>query len=466
MKTRLARWVGAAAALVTTGIAASASAQLTADDPLAGISDGQAFLRSADNNFFLFPSGRMAIDGLGFIRPTDEMPESTLVVRRARLEVAGWIGRALYYQLGGDFAAAPPPGADPRIPNALATTDDYLAFAPFALGPIRDMFVVQAGQFDAPFTYENRVSDKYTDFLERSLTVRSFAVPSNKEIGAMVHGTPPSRTFYYSLGVFNGDGPNFKTVDANLDVIGRAWIAPFQLAGIRQAGGIRVGGSFWVGERGADGLGLASGSTAGGFKFFDPKWTLAKTPAELHQHGSLRAFAAELDAPISPRFGLRFEYVHKTQQLDEDDTSAAASGKLNVLQSAQLQGDSLYFEAWGWIFGDARMLGEQGLQLPTRVETLRVGKPQHGLQVVARFDHLRVNVTPDGTRDLQDPVTGTTRVEAPALGLNYWYSKRFRASFNYGLNVIDGSTRAVGVAKQKNNGTAEQELSLRVAVAL
>ena len=40
-------------------------------EPLAGFSDGTAFLRSPDNTFILFPSGRLHIDGRrpGPVRP-------------------------------------------------------------------------------------------------------------------------------------------------------------------------------------------------------------------------------------------------------------------------------------------------------------------------------------------------------------------------------------------------------------
>ena len=53
-------------------------------------------------------------------------------------------------------------------------------------------FNFQVGQFDAPFTLENRTSDKYFDFMERSLAVRAFAVPNNKEDGIMLWGYLPA----------------------------------------------------------------------------------------------------------------------------------------------------------------------------------------------------------------------------------------------------------------------------------
>ena len=86
---------------------------------------------------------------------------------------------------------------------------------------------IQIGQFDAPFTLENRTVDKYIDFMERSITVRSFAVPMNKEIGVMLHGMAPQKYLRYELGIFNGDGGNVRNPDNHFDVIGRAYFAPW-----------------------------------------------------------------------------------------------------------------------------------------------------------------------------------------------------------------------------------------------
>ena len=63
-------------------------------------------------------------------------------------------------------------------PSNIGTTDDYVALA-----PLKNLAILQVGQFDAPFTLENRTSDKYFDFMERSITVRAFGIPENKEIG-------------------------------------------------------------------------------------------------------------------------------------------------------------------------------------------------------------------------------------------------------------------------------------------
>src|ERR687885_574804 len=60
------------------------------NEPLAGFSDGTAFLRSTDGQFVLLPSGRVHIDGYAFV--SDDKPNPGFLLRRARAELSGWIG--------------------------------------------------------------------------------------------------------------------------------------------------------------------------------------------------------------------------------------------------------------------------------------------------------------------------------------------------------------------------------------
>jgi hypothetical protein len=460
---RLGRWLGAAALGAATLAASPARAddQLGPNDPIAGWTDGTVFLRSPGNNFVLFPSGRLQVDAYTFARPTNDMPVDSVLLRRARLELTGWVGPWVYWSIAGDFAAGAPAGADPIAQSWLATTDNYVALAPFG-----DRVILQAGQFDAPFTLENRTSDKYFDFMERPITVRAFGVPSNKEVGAMVHGLPLlNKGIYYSVGAFNGDGQNFKNVDNNFDLMGRAWVAPFALAGFEPLEKVTIGGSFWYGQRDATGLPLATQTTQGGFAFTSPKWTLpdGKTPGELHQKGELNAYAFEVNVPIMHRFGLRFEYVNKTQGLADMDISGAANGKLAYFGSAKLSGSSFYGEAWGWILGDDRIIGDPGLQMPVRLKKMADPAPKHGLMVAARVDNLEQRI--EGFE--KNPNVGYTHVIAPEIGINYWYSKRFRATFNYVMNFLEGDTAAITKARTKNgNNAIEHEMLFRLGIAL
>jgi hypothetical protein len=431
-------------------------------EPLAGFSNGTAFLRAPDNSFILLPNGRLQIDNYFFKSANSGLPKNTFLLKRARLELNGWVGRAFYFSIAADFASAPPSlSTSPAVQTNLNTTDDYIAFAPWG-----DLAIFQIGQYDAPFTLENRTSDKYFDFMERSVTVRAFGIPSNKEQGLMVHGTNAERNYYYSLAVLNGDGQNFRNVDNQFDAMGRAWFAPLSFGAPAVLHDITLGGSFWTGDR-SSGLALANQTTQGGFTILNTGLSFTdatnKTPIEVHQQGRLNAFALELNAPIAHKAGLRVEYVNKNQPLSAVDVTNAKTPV--IIGGMRLKGWSTYGELWFWAIGDDRIIGEPGMQMPTRLKKFGVKPLEHGLMIAVRVDYLDEQVTEAADAMLlmlKAPSVGTTKVIAPELGINYWLSRRFRATFNYVLNHFDGTTSYIKGLKSKN----EHEFGFRFAIAL
>src|SRR5207244_381508 len=111
----------------------------------------------------------------------DPRPKDTLFVRRARAELQGTFMGHFDFHIAGEFASTPATGATGTVADAYVIVD-YLPY-----------LKLQAGQFDLPFTLENRTSDKYFDFMERSVVVRSFGVPANKDQGAMLFGWLPKK---------------------------------------------------------------------------------------------------------------------------------------------------------------------------------------------------------------------------------------------------------------------------------
>jgi phosphate-selective porin len=439
------------------------------EEPLAGFSDGTAFLRSPDNGFILFPNGRLQTDLYTFNRnegAANKSLNNTFLLRRARIEVTGWIGGLAYFSIAGDFAQGPPAAAAPVSPSNLATTDDYVAIAPW-----KNLAILQVGQYDAPFTLENRTSDKYFDFMERSITVRSFGIPDNKELGAMIHGFNDDKNFYYSLGVFNGDGQNFKNIDDQADWMGRAWVAPFSFHGDGPLHDVEIGGSFWTGDR-ANTLPFTSQTTQAGFAFlsnssfgFTPMGGTAET-IQLRQVGRLKAFAVELNAPIDHKYGARGEFVWKDSPLSADNVTNNAT---TILGGADLKGYSMYGELWAWVLGDDRIIGDQqGLEPFTRLKKFGVKPPQDGLMVAFRYEHLDEDLTSDldvqGLGGILGANVGTTtKVDSWELGVNYWRSKRFRATVNGIVNHFGGDTAFVRMGLASKN---EEELTFRLAIAL
>jgi phosphate-selective porin len=425
-------------------------------EPLAGFSDGTPFLRSPDNFFVLLPGGRLQVDA-SFWKSQDKVPNNTFLTRRARIEVAGWISSKVFFHIAGDFAAGPPPGANPIAPSQLNATDDYVAFAPW-----ENLAILQLGQFDAPFTLENRTSDKYFDFIERSLAVRAFGIPSNKEQGLMLHGLLPRNVLYYSFGVFNGDGQNFRNADNSFDLMGRAWLAILPPS-LEALSSVTAGGSFWVGTR-KNGLPLATQTTEGGFAFWSPRWAgPMMNPLELHQDGKLTEVAVELNVPVAHKAGGRVEFVHKDQRYAVQDASKAPA--LTTVGHGALRGWAGYGELWYWVLGDDRIIGDPGLQLPPRFKKFGVKPPQQGLMVALRLDLLNETAVDDGATQamgLGSPVAGRTKATAFVAGVNYWWTKRLRASVNYGFNRFRGDTRIIkGLPSFR-----VQELLFRLGIAL
>jgi hypothetical protein len=442
-------------------------------EPLAGFSDGSAFLRAPDNSFILFPNGRLQVDSYFFgyskDKNKDKIPNNTFLLRRARLELGGWIGPWVFFWLAGDFALGPPAGAAPVAPSNIATTDNFIALAPW-----NNLVILQVGQYDAPFTLENRTSDKYFDFMERSITVRAFGIPDNKEMGAMLHGYNDNRNFYYSLALVNGDGQNFKNIDRQFDWMGRAWIAPFSFMGDGPLHDVTIGGSFWTGDR-ENTLAPTSQTTQGNFTFlsfsqFNTTYNgTANTATQLRQVGRLNAAAGELNVPIDHKYGVRGEFVWRHSPLSEE--TIASNGVGTIIRAADLKGYSAYGEAWVWLMGDDRIIGDQqGLEPFPRWKKFGVRPIKDGLMVAFRYEHLDESVTgdtlPASTTATPDPSAfGKTVVDSAELGVNYWHSKRFRATFNYVLNHFGQGSDASGIVK----GLAspwEQEFLFRLAIAL
>ena len=419
-----------------------------------GFSD-RLFVRSPGGEVILFPGALVQVDGAAFPR---QPPKSGFYIRRARVQLTGWLGRIFYFVASADFAPGPlGGGADTVAPSALPATDNYLS-----LVPAGDRFIVQAGQFDVPFTLENRTYDAYTTFIERAMVARSLGAPRNKDVGVMAHGLLGNGVFYYSAGVFNGDGPSFRNFDNQPDAIGRATLSPF-------AGGegmfrrLTVGGSAWYGRH-VQGAMFPAQATPGGLRYLAPQWMTGQ-PArtlQLREHGTLTAFGGELTLPFGKRFGLRGEGVYKRQQLAETDETVA-SAPTTVLGTATLDGIAAYGEVWLWLAGDDRMLPVPGLQLPARVDRRYRRAFEDGLMVAVRGEFLKEDLI-SNQPTLGNPTRATTRVISGTAGVNYWRGSLARISLNYVVNMWSGTSETIKALRAQS--LLEHELLLRFQISL
>jgi hypothetical protein len=413
-----------------------------------GSRDGQFFLRTPGDGIVLLPTARLEINGASYMTPDPYTTGQVLSIDRLRFDLAGWLGSKVYFDLSADVAYA----------FSLRHTDNFVSIAPWG-----DRAILQVGQFDAPFTLENRTPDRYLDFFDRGSAVRAFAIPGNKDQGIMIHGTNPARNFYYSAAVLNGEGPTVTGASGQVDAMARGWIAPFSFRGPALLHEVTIGGSAWTGAR--SGQAFEPQTTQGGYIFFTPSlwWmsTRMDSPA-LRQQGRLEAGAVEINAPIGHKLGVRFEGIAKQQPLAVFDTVHTMPSPF--VGAATLSGWAGYAEVWGWILGSDRLLGPvaaPGLQLPLRHSDLRDVDARGGLMLSARVDHIAETLT-DNVRGVGVGSGGQTRLTAYTVGGSYWFTRRARLMVNYTLNQFDGHTPWLNGL----GGKKEQDLLGRLALAL
>jgi hypothetical protein len=427
-------------AVETVRVAASPPSRSSS---LYGLTGTHAFVRTPGDGVVLFPGGLVQLDGHSFEASDLSVPDTRLWLRRARPELAGWLGPHVYFDAAADFAN----GA------SLRGVDDYAAFAPRG-----DRVIVQVGQFDAPFMLENQTRDRDLDFVERSLAARTFAIPENKKRGAMVHGTNPERNYYWAAGGFLGEGES--------DLMARGWVAPFSFTDPEILKAITLGASARVGNANS-GASLSDQTTEGGVVFLEPATTWLdgadSTAVALRPRGRLDAVALEVNAPFGHRGGVRFEWTAKNEPLTE---VSALNGAAAVTQGGfGLSGWSTYGEAWCWLLGDDRAAGQAGLELPLRLERpFGLSGPLTAIMIAARLEHLDETVTaPSGaTAAAEIWSVGNTMVTAAHLGVNAWLGERLRITLEYAWNRLGGNTLFSTSFTNPNI----QELSARISLAL
>jgi phosphate-selective porin len=466
-----------------------------AHGPLAGYGDGTFFLRDPHDWFVLFPKGRLQLDGYfflnrGSVSPNgvenssgDTRPRDTATVRRARVELVGTMFKHFDFQIAGEWATIPGLGSIGGVTDAFVIVD-YLSF-----------LKLQVGQFDAPFTMENRTSDKWFDFMERSLAVRAFGVPANKDIGAMIWGWTPRQVAYYSFGVFNGDGMDFKAQANAPALIGRAFVAPLawmqrvdqhpflkQLwvgASIWWQNDNNIGGSVTPNVTGGAQNDITPMTTQGGYTFFNSNYANGSNAmgqairSHLTSNGTILKWALEANLPVTDKYGLRFEYVHQKTGLAEYDDTNPTLAKLvrsAALTGGSLDGYGLYLEAFAWIIGDIHFTELPGVEPMPRVRDLLVPKPKWALMLAAKYERLAFDVgglptaaMPTGG-NMINPAQGHYQVDAFELGVNAWATKHVRMTVNYVLNHIDGtSTQAIANYYHDRN---DHEFLMRLGINL
>jgi hypothetical protein len=442
--------------------------------PLAGYARKQVFLRDRDDLFVFLPKGRLNVDYFEFLRhprstalensaqdPTQALRDN-LFVRRARLGIAGTIWRHVDFRIEGDFASVASAGQY----GTMTDVSIQLNWSRYAL--------VEVGQLLAPFTLENPTSENWVDFMERSAAVR-FAAPATRETGVMVLGDLPRDVGRYWIGLFDGDGQNFKNQDNLGAIIGRVHLTP-----LPSNPHLWLGGSFWV--QNSDNLGgfvapsttsatqndLATVTTQGGVSLFNSSYgNGGGVRSHLAPDGWIVKTALELSVPLPHRFGFRGELIHQQISLRQYNDANPGTGNLTRTRAdaGLLDGWGGYAEIYAWFGGDAdtdfpglsRLPHWSGYQPPRPAAW--------SVMVAAKYEHVQLDVT---GLSAADPAVGQYALDVVELGATLWLTRHARFLVNYVANYFGGNLSNPAPLETKNifYHYSDHELLARFAVQL
>ena len=170
--------------------------------------------------------------------------ENSFQLRLVRLALEGRIQQDWYWklqmQINGNTSSL---NASPRVVDVFAEWQKY------------KYFMVKAGQFKRPFTFENPMHPITQGFMSYSQPISKLAGFSDRtgeqssngrDIGLQIQGDflknkDGRNLLHYQIGVFNGEGMNQKDRDNRKDIIGGLWVMPIQ--------GLRIGAFGWTGSR-------------------------------------------------------------------------------------------------------------------------------------------------------------------------------------------------------------------------
>lgn len=445
--------------------------------PLAGYHGGLFYLRDADDNYRLYLQGRAHVDFYSYAGPgvSDTTLKPTLFLRRARPEISGEFFHHVWFMLAGDFGATAidnPRGtnetsaAAPGMAPSASSGRYASAQTPRVSAAPSDVFLnfqaekwlnVQVGQFDAPFTMENRTSEKWgTPFMERSLVVRDVAVPTQKQIGLMLWGEA-FKMLNYSVGLFDGDGQNRLNVDSRGDLFARAYVMP--LASRSDAlKNLEFGVSVREGSRDPHYVNydVPALTTQGQYAFWNPTYTSSTGLTHIVYSGRQSGIAGEVRIPYR-LVDLTAEavYIDKHTREATDGTQSLPSPRFG-----SLRGSSYYVEFGYWPLGNRDINGVPGVQNPPHLDFKKADKPtpERALQLLAKWEQLRLNYSSARRSGSADPrnIDGDIRVDAFSLGANYWLTKHLRLTVNYVLNLFPDSGPVSASPKGGPSQTATQ----------
>lgn len=466
--------------------------------PLAGYQNGHFYLRDATDNFRLYPSAMLLLDGQAWAGPgVSDLPGSELsprfVVRAARLGLGGEVLEPISWQLTlaadgqplenaagtNELSAAPPgqvpDGASARYAPAQTAGNSTRILDAWVNLRQSSALNLMLGQYRTPFTMANLTPLSALPFHERPLSTRVFGNPGARDIGATVWGDVHVAHVSYWVGVYGGDGINRPGVDRRADAMARVTWSPF--AGhVEVLENARIGVSARLGTREGDRVNYDYPAmfTQQGFVFWKPVYTdsLGRSvhviPADAQG-----ALAFELWVPVE-RFDLQSELV-----LLKNDTREAVAGfqSTNTERIGDLHGAAGYLQLGYTILGKPHLMGAPGRGIHPRTLDFKKHQPllpAQALEVLLRFEAL--SATYNGASRGGQPAAGggldgDIRIGSLGVGVNYWATRHVRMSANWIVyqmpDSAQGSTNrafAPGNLTGRTDAHTLQEFGVRMGV--
>ncbi|MFT3776469.1 MAG: porin [Minicystis sp.] len=496
------RWAPTLGAAIILSSAPAAAEEPSSPAPLAGYQDG-FFLRDSRDYFRVYPRLRLNIDAYGFFgKGLADVPSTDggvglaprLVLRRFRLEIgADFFQRRVSLlasaELGGQSLAnangktqqtAARPGQDPTVTSAryapvesitsgAAPADVYINVR------VADELNFMVGQYQLPFSMENRTSESYTPFMERNVAIRAFVVPAGKETGVTAWGDLFGGILAYEMGIFGGDGQNRPQVDSNVDFSERLFVRPL----LRHGGALartQIGMSARAGIRDAKSIGYdyPQITTAQGFVLWDPTYKDA-SGRTLHviPSGLQSAVGGELRVPfgIGAVAGEAYYVTNRTREA-VDGYQLTNTERLGVMRGLGWYGQISF-----WPVGDTFIGGDPGMTRPRSPDLTKPPEaPKRGLELIALVGGInaRYDATArGGPADAKTPNAPIT-IYQYAFAATWWTTRALRATVNYSIYHTPGSGSADNLAAVPGNLAKTpdpgahllHELSARLALTL
>lgn len=308
--------------------------------------------------------------------------------RRVRLDIRGVLEDYFEYRLYTQFA-----GSSANLQEA------WLTYKYFPAARIR------FGQVLVPFSLESQYSARWLDFVEKSIGVAN--LEPAEDLGVMVFGNPFGGVAEYGAGVFNGRARTLEDNNDNFDMAGRLVVAPFKKSKNNFWKELYIGGSLTEG-RSNESLASTGFTTAGGSRFFTYNSSARHADARIRYGGDLQWIYGPGD--------IKAEYV---------GTTFSDVERLTVKDDVEV---NAWYVSASYILTGEKKVRDKWIS-PKKPFSINEGG-WGAWEAAFRFEQFFVNHSPI---DL-GLATGTRRVDAYTVGLNWWPNKHVRLMFDYVFN--------------------------------